>query len=124
MEEDVNLSVTQRYRRLCHKLIQLASRAANNEEAFTLIEKMIKEYEKKVEDIAAKNVGGYQLPHQMQLCSGAENLDPNQHLEDFIERAKDLKKKEGRKGGKQKKSWVEKQTKKKGRIELNDEVSQ
>ena len=39
-------------------------------------------------------------------------------------RAKGLKKKEGRKGGKQKKSWVEKKTKKKGRVELNDEVSQ
>ena len=85
---------------------------------------MIKEYEKKVEDIATKNVGGHQLPHQMQLCSGAENLDPNQHLEDLVERAKGLKKKEGRKGGKQNRSWVEKQTKKKGRVELNDEVSQ
>ena len=96
----------------------------DNEEAFALIEKMIKEYKKKVEDIAAKKVGGHQLPHQMQLRSGAENLDPNQHLEDLVERAKRLKKKEDRKGGKQKKSWVEKQTKKKSRVELNDEVSQ
>ena len=43
----------------------------DNEEAFALIEKMIEEYEKKVEDIAAKNVAGHQLPHQMLLCSGA-----------------------------------------------------
>ena len=85
----------------------------DNEEAFALIEKMIEEYEKKVEDSAAKNVGGHQLPHQMPLCSGAENLDPNQHLEDLVERVKGLKKKEGRKGGKRKKSWVDKQTKKK-----------
>ena len=91
VEEDVNLSVTQWYRKLCPKLVRLASRAVDNEEAFALIEKMIKEYEKKVEDIAAKNVGGHQLPHQMQLCSGAENLDPNQHLEDLVERAKGLK---------------------------------
>ena len=47
MEEDVNLSVTQRYRRLCPKLVRLASRATDNEEAFALIEKMIEEYEKK-----------------------------------------------------------------------------
>ena len=96
----------------------------DNEEAFALIEKMIEEYEKKVEDSAAKNVGGHQLPHQMPLCSGAENLDPNQHLEDLVERVKGLKKKEGRKGGKRKKIWVKKQTKKRDRVELNDEVSQ
>ncbi|KAM4072621.1 hypothetical protein ACB094_11G152300 [Castanea mollissima] len=112
VEEDVNLSVTQRYRRLCPKLVLLASRAADNEEAFALVEKMLEEYEKKVEDIAAKNVGGHQLPHQMPLRS------------DLVERVKGLKKKDGRKGGKRKKSWVEKQTKKRGRVELNDEVSQ
>ena len=47
MEEDVNLSVIQRHRRLCPKLVRLASRAADNEEAFALIEKMIEKYEKK-----------------------------------------------------------------------------
>ena len=47
VEKDVNLSVTQRYRRLCLKLVRLASRAADNEETFALIEKMIEEYEKK-----------------------------------------------------------------------------
>ena len=79
---------------------------------------------KNVEDIVAKNVAGHQLSHQMPLCSGAENLDPNQHLDDLVERAKGLKKKEGHKGGKRKKSWVDKQTKKRGRVVLNDEVSQ
>ena len=103
-------------------MVRLASRAADNEEAFALIEKMIEEYDKKVEDVAAKNVAGHQLPHQMPLCSGAENLDPNQHLEDLVERAKGLKKK-GRKGGKRKKSWVDKPKKKRGRVVLNDEVS-
>ena len=124
VEEDVNLSVIQRYKRLCPKLVRLASRAMDNEEAFALIEKMIEKYEKKVEDIAAKNVVGHQLSHQMPLCSGEENLDPNQHLDDLLERAKGLKKKESRKGGKRKKSWVEKQTKKRGRVVLNDEDSQ
>ena len=47
VEEDVNLTATQRYRRLCPKLVRLASRAADNEETFALIEKMIEEYEKK-----------------------------------------------------------------------------
>ena len=48
VEEDVNLTATQWYRRLCPKLVQLTSRAADNEEAFSLIEKMIEKYEKKV----------------------------------------------------------------------------
>ena len=87
MEEDVNLTNTNRYRRLCPKLVRLASRAANIEKTFALIEKMIEEFEKKkkkkVEDIATKNVAGHQLPHQMSLCSN-ENLDTNQHLENWI----------------------------------------
>ena len=85
MEEDVNLTNTHRYRRLCPKLVRLASRAANIEKTFALIEKMIEEFEKKkVEDIATKNVVGHQLPHQMSLCSSNENLDTNQHLENWI----------------------------------------
>ena len=67
-------------------------------------------------------MAGHQLPHQIPLCSGIENIDPNQHLEILVERAKGLKKK-GHKGGKQKKSWAEKQKKKNGRDELNDKVS-
>ena len=70
---------------------------------------------KKIEDIATKNMVGHQLPHQMPLCSGNENLDPNQQLENLVERVKGLKKK-GHKGGKRKKSQVEKQKKK---VELN-----
>ena len=104
-------------------MVRLTSRAADNEETFALIEKMIEEYEKKVEDIVTKNAADHQLPHQMPLYSGNENLGPNQHLEKLVERVKGLKKKEGHKGGKRKKSWVEKQKKKKGRAELNDEVS-
>ena len=47
MEENVNLTNTHRYRRLCPKLVRLASRAANIEKTFALIEKMIEEFEKK-----------------------------------------------------------------------------
>ena len=67
------------------KVGRLASQAANIEKTFALIEKMIEEFEKKkVEDIATKNVAGHQLPHQMSLCSSNENLDTNQHLENWI----------------------------------------
>ena len=81
VEEDVNLTIIHRYRRLCPKLVRLASRAANIEETFALIEKMIEEFRKEkkneVEDIATKNVASHQLPHRMSLCSSNENLDPN-----------------------------------------------
>ena len=80
---------------------------------------------KKLKTLQQKNMTGHQLPHQMPLFSGNENLDPNHHLENLVERAKGLKKK-GHKDGKRKKSWVEKKKRKekKGRVELNDEVSQ
>ena len=53
----------------------------------------------------------------MSLGDGNENLDPNQHFENLVKRAKGLKKRVGRKSGKRKKIWVEKQKKK--RVELN-----
>ena len=50
----------------------------------------------------------------MSSFGGNENFDLNQHFENLVERAKGLKKIIGRKGGKRKKIWVKKQTKKKG----------
>ena len=47
VEEDVNLTVTQHYRRVYPKLVRLASRAADTEETSALLERMIEEYEKK-----------------------------------------------------------------------------
>jgi hypothetical protein len=63
VEEYVNLTVTQYYRRLYPKLVRLASRAANTVEAYALIQRVIKEYEKKIEDIITKNVANLQLSH-------------------------------------------------------------
>ena len=117
VEEDVNLTATQRYRRLCSKLVWLASRAADNEEAFALIEKMIEEYEKKVEDIVTKNVADHQLLHQMPLCSGNENLDPNQHLEKLVERLKVLRKKKVTRVENERKVGL--RSKRRRRVELN-----
>ncbi|KAF3967113.1 hypothetical protein CMV_008852 [Castanea mollissima] len=51
---DVNLKVTQWYRRLCPRLVRLASQAAEIEEAYALVESVTKELEKQVEDIAMK----------------------------------------------------------------------
>ncbi|XP_059454937.1 protein FAR1-RELATED SEQUENCE 5-like [Corylus avellana] len=43
MENGVNLNVTQRYRRLCPMLVGLATEAADNEDAYAFVEKMVKE---------------------------------------------------------------------------------
>ena len=63
MEEYVNLTITQYYRRLNPKLVRLASLAANTVEAYALIKRVIKEYGKKIEDIITKNVANLQLSH-------------------------------------------------------------
>jgi hypothetical protein len=43
MEDDVNLNVAQRYRRLCPMLVELAIEAANNENAYVFVKKLVKE---------------------------------------------------------------------------------
>ena len=116
VKEDVNLTVTQRYRRLCHKLVRLASRVADTEETSSLLERMIEEYEKKIEDILTKNMSDHQLPHPLSSSSGNKVVNPNKNLDNLVERAKVLKKREGRKSAKRPKSWVEKQTKKRVKI--------
>jgi hypothetical protein len=51
VEDDVNLNVTQRYRRLCLILDKLATEAANNEEAYAFVEKMAREMQKQGQKI-------------------------------------------------------------------------
>ena len=53
----------------------------------------------------------------MPLCSGIENVDPNQHLENLVERAKGLKKKKVARV--ENKSKVGLRSKLKKRVELN-----
>jgi hypothetical protein len=48
VQEDVNLNVTQRYRRLCPMLEKLATKVANNEDACAFVEMMVKEMKEKV----------------------------------------------------------------------------
>jgi hypothetical protein len=48
VQEDANLNVTQRYRRLCPMLEELATKAANNEDACAFVEMMVKEMKEKV----------------------------------------------------------------------------
>ncbi|KAM4085954.1 hypothetical protein ACJW30_10G065900 [Castanea mollissima] len=111
---DVNLKVTQWYRRLCPRLVRLASQAAEIEEAYALVESVTKELEKQVEDIAMKfsSVSLDNSKDQMPL-SGSEIVDHGEPVKNLVENVKGLKKKEGRKGQKICKSWVEQQSRRK-----------
>jgi len=46
VEDDVNLNVAQRYRRLCPMLVELTIEVADNEDAYAFVEKLVKEMRK------------------------------------------------------------------------------
>jgi len=51
VQEDVNLIVTQRYRRLCSMAVKLVTESTNNEEAYAFVKRMIEEMEKHAQNI-------------------------------------------------------------------------
>jgi len=57
VEEDVNLNVTQRYKRLCPRLVKLVSEVADYNEAYAFVEGMVEEMEKHVQNIKKKKNG-------------------------------------------------------------------
>ena len=121
VQEDVNLDITARYRRLCPRLVRLASRAADFEEAYVLVERTVNELEKQVEDIAKKssNVNLDNSVAQVSMLGANELVSHGESFENLVENVKGLKKKEGRKGGKRLRNWVEKQPRRKKKIPEN-----
>jgi zinc finger SWIM domain-containing protein 3 len=113
VEDDVNLNVVQRYRRLCPLLVELAIEAANNEDAYAFVEKLVKEMRKQVQDIKKGSSATLDNGAQLSLSDGNENANHTPSIEKLLETVKGIKKKEGRKGKKRFKGWVEKQSKKK-----------
>jgi zinc finger SWIM domain-containing protein 3 len=55
VEEDINLNVTQRYRRLCTRLVRLATEAADTEDTYALVARAIEEMKRQMKDIATKS---------------------------------------------------------------------
>jgi zinc finger SWIM domain-containing protein 3 len=111
VQADVNLDITTRYRRLCPRLVRLASRAADFEEAYVLVERAVNELEKQVEDIAKKssNVNLDNSIAQVSMLGANELVSHGESFENLVENVKGLKKKEGCQGGKRLRNWVEKQ---------------
>ena len=122
VEDGMNLNVIQRYRRLCPILVGLAIEAADNEDAYAYVEKMVKEMQKQVQKI--KNVSHVSLDNEAQLSLSNDNeiTNQSQSVEKLLEMVKGIKKKEGQKGGKRCRGWVEKQPRKKTKITTKDNI--
>jgi zinc finger SWIM domain-containing protein 3 len=93
--EDVDLSPTQRYKEICPLLIRIATEACKSPETFTFLMKVADELNMKIIEFQNNHV----------------SID---ELNGFLGKVKEIevkgfKKKEGGKGRKRKKSWVEKQ---------------
>jgi hypothetical protein len=63
---------------------------------------------KKIEDIITKNVANLQLSHWLSSSGDNRVVNPNKNLDNMVERVKVLKNREGRKGAKWPKIWIEK----------------
>jgi hypothetical protein len=122
VQEDVNLIVTQRYRRMCPRAVKLVTESADNEEAYAFVERMMEEMEKHVQNIKKCSNTTPDNEAHMSLSNGNETMDHTPIVDNLLEKVKGFKKKEGRKGGKRFRSWVEQQGKKKTKITGNDNV--
>jgi hypothetical protein len=69
-------------------------------------------------------VADHQLPHPLSLFGGNKVVNQNKNLENLVEMAKVLKKREGHNSAKRLKSWVEKQAKKRNKNTIKDNVGQ
>jgi len=98
VEDDVNLNVAQWYRRLCPMLVELAIEAADNEDAYAFVEKLVKEMWKQVQDI--KKGLSVTLDNEAQLSDGNENANHTLSIKKLLETIKGIKKNESRKGKK------------------------
>ena len=96
------LVATHRYRQICPKLIQLAIEASSNQEAFLFLNKAVEEWSKQIMDICRR-----QDSVDIDICDIA--INPSE----CMAQVKGFKKREGRKGRKRLKSWVETQSKRK-----------
>ena len=90
-----------------------------------MVESVTKELEKQVEDIAMKfsSVSLDKSKDQMSL-GGSEIMDRGKPIKNLVEKVKGLKKKEGRKGQKRCKIWVEQQSRRKKKTSTKDTIRQ
>jgi zinc finger SWIM domain-containing protein 3 len=100
VQEDVNLIVTQRYRRMCPRAVKSVTESVDNEEAYAFVERMMEEMEKHVQNIKKCSNTTPDNETHMSLSNGNETMDHTPIVDNLLEKVKGFKKKEGRKGGK------------------------
>ncbi|XP_059437569.1 protein FAR1-RELATED SEQUENCE 1-like [Corylus avellana] len=122
VEEDVNLNVAQRYRKLCPRVVKVVAEAADNDEAYAVVEGMLEEMEKHVQDI--KNSSTTDNEAHMSLPNSNETAIHTPYVENLLETVKGIKKKEGWKCGKRFRSWVENQSKNNTKITTKNNVGE
>ncbi|XP_042491450.1 uncharacterized protein LOC122071197 [Macadamia integrifolia] len=98
VEQDVNLDCTQRYRRICHELIQIAAEASNTVEGYELVKDTANELRLKLGDIR-NPVDCLDMP----ILTDFSN--------DIYDGLRLKHKEKSKRGGRRLKSWVEKQGK-------------
>ncbi|XP_061344513.1 protein FAR1-RELATED SEQUENCE 5-like [Gastrolobium bilobum] len=104
VQEDANLDSTQRYRKICPKLVRIATQASDCKEAYFFMEKAIEDLRKQVDEICKKNLGLENI--NVDLSSSFPN-------ENHFLQVKGLKRRNGIKNWRKRpKSWVENQPKK------------
>uniref|UniRef100_A0A803LR97 FAR1 domain-containing protein n=1 Tax=Chenopodium quinoa TaxID=63459 RepID=A0A803LR97_CHEQI len=98
--EDPWLDATRRYKSLCQKFVKVASRASNFEESSSLLENglnnLISEVDKLFMSLA------------IEKGRASSDVNSSEQLQACVSNSITLKPKEGKKGGKRRKSWIEK----------------
>ncbi|OMO68598.1 hypothetical protein COLO4_29562 [Corchorus olitorius] len=118
VEVDPKLQVASRYRWLCSNMIKIASRASEYEEAYIFLGNCLKEACKNVEHIIQEKLGMKHGEICQQSLLELEGVDKENHLEIFAPiKAKGLKKKDSCKGRPRLKSWTEKLSTKKNKVD-------
>ncbi|KAI8538633.1 hypothetical protein RHMOL_Rhmol09G0119500 [Rhododendron molle] len=104
-ETDRKFVISARYRHLCPKMVTLAARSSEDDEAYRLVEDTITSLGVKVENIFLPKHGHDASSSGADIDMGIDSIDP------ILKNAKGLKKKftdRARKGGRRLKPWYEK----------------
>ncbi|KAJ7959449.1 Protein FAR1-RELATED SEQUENCE 5 [Quillaja saponaria] len=115
VRENCNLDMTERYRMLCPKLVKLASRASDCEEAYLLVEKVANELSKQVDEICSKYATDKDATYQFHVrLLEVNESEQGSTIKNLAQKVKGLKKMVNvHKVGKRQKCWVEKMPNKK-----------
>ncbi|XP_020202364.2 protein FAR-RED IMPAIRED RESPONSE 1-like [Cajanus cajan] len=101
--EDAQLTSTQRRRDICPRLMRIVDEACRSQETYTLLSKVTDLLDKEMLEFQNKQVSNTQVNEFLSnVIEIARNNDGSTQVKGF-------KKKEGRKGSKRLKGWVERQ---------------